>query len=224
MGWYLSISLLTFYLSPLSLSSRLPCSGFLREDGPPASPPPPLHPDTSPHSQVQERGCGAHGTPAYRTEGQQQAGKGSALRLCLEAMGAHGSADPRRGGCERVLPPPWRVPSQPQPASLLRCCLQQGGDGSLALCGWKLNGNQDLGWDFFLQELRGKWATSPACLWKAHLSEGYWLVGGRQRARGAQRRMGICYCLNAAKILIKCSWYSIVIFSLVIHTKFIIKR
>lgn len=49
-------------------------------------------------------------------------------------------------------------------------------------------------------------------------------LGGRQRARGAQRRLGICYCLNAAKILIKRSWYSIVIFPLVIHTKFIIKR
>lgn len=31
-------------------------------------------------------------------------------------------------------------------------------------------------WDeiFFSWQLRGKWpATSPACLWKAHLSEGY---------------------------------------------------
>ena len=81
-------------------------------------------------------------------------------------------------------------------------------------------------WDeIFSRQLRGKWlATSSAQLWKAHLGEGYCFVGGRQRARGAWRRLGIYYCLNAAKILIKRSWYSIVTFPLVIHTKFIIKR
>lgn len=106
----MSISLLTFYLSPPSLSSRVPCSRFLWEDRRSASPPS-LHADTSTHSQVQERGRGAHGTPAYRSEGQQRAGEGSALDFCLEVMGAHGSADPCRGGCEQVLPPPWQVPS-----------------------------------------------------------------------------------------------------------------
>lgn len=214
------MTLLTFYPSSLRLPVALISIPAGRQTCQP-----PLLVSIQTEAHTLRWGCGVHGTPMYRSEGQQRVGKGSALDLCLEVMGTHGSADALQGRMWAGIPPPRQVLSQPQPASLLLCCLQQGGDGSLAPCGWRLNGNQHLGWDFFSWWLRGKWpAPSPACLWKAHLSEGYWFVGGRQRARGAQRRLGICYCLNAAKILIKCSWYSIVIFPLVIHTKFIIKR
>lgn len=54
---------------------------------------------------------GAHGSPASRSEGQQRAGKGSALDLCLEEMGAHRSADPCREGCELELPPTMAQPA-----------------------------------------------------------------------------------------------------------------
>lgn len=118
----LILEYLTAHLLPSPFKSQLPVPA----GGPSASLPPPLHADTSTLSGT---GAGPWGTP--RAEGRAAAaGQGSALDLCLEAMGAHGSADPCRGGCEQVLPPPWQVPCQPQPASLLLCSYREEGIGA----------------------------------------------------------------------------------------------
>lgn len=138
MGWYSSISLLTFYLPPSSLSSR-----FLREDRAPASLL--LSMQTQAHLRYRS---GALGHPARR-------GKGSSGGTGLSpGFVPGGNGRPRE--CWSMQGRMWAGAASPlasampatasQPPAVL---LQRGGDRSLALCAWRLNGNQHLGWDFF---------------------------------------------------------------------------